>query len=138
MTYLDVLCIYGILRAGYIPQLFSLRLPNPEVIYELIQKGHAKALVYDRSLAANISLCPVPVHDAVPSSLADLDSVALPGLLSSRQEEDIAMIFHPSGSTSGSPKLVRCNWKWVDAIVRKASFTSKPKTPGKLDVTVWL
>ena len=24
MTYLNVLCIYGILRAGYIPQLFSL------------------------------------------------------------------------------------------------------------------
>lgn len=138
MTYLDVLCIYGILRAGYIPQLFSLRLPNPEVIYELIHKGDAKALIYDRSLAANISSCPVPVHDAVPSSLADLDSVPLPELTSRRHDEDIAIIFHTSGSTSGSPKLVRCNWKWVDAVVRKAHFASKPKTPGKLDVTVWL
>ncbi|OBZ80035.1 hypothetical protein A0H81_00897 [Grifola frondosa] len=33
MTYLDVLHIYGVARAGYIPQLSLLRLPNPDAFH---------------------------------------------------------------------------------------------------------
>ena len=39
MSYVDILYIYAIARAGYIPQLFSLRLPNPDVVYELLEKA---------------------------------------------------------------------------------------------------
>ncbi|KAF8991326.1 hypothetical protein BDQ17DRAFT_1370992, partial [Cyathus striatus] len=45
-AYTDVLHIYGISHAGYVPQLFNLHLPNPEVVYELLQRAGAKALIY--------------------------------------------------------------------------------------------
>ena len=54
MSYVDVLYIYAIARAGYIPQLFSLRLPNPEVIYELLTKADGKAIIYEPELADTV------------------------------------------------------------------------------------
>ena len=137
MTYRDVLTIYGVLRAAYVPELFSLRLPNPDMVYELMHKADARALIYDQSLDADVSQCPVPLHASVPDSLADVEqdeSLALP----TGQDEDKVMIFHTSGSTSGSPKLVRCSYRWFDCIIRKAWFATKPHSSPRQDVTVWM
>jgi long-subunit acyl-CoA synthetase (AMP-forming) len=137
MTYHDVLTIYGMMRAGFIPQLFSLRLPNADIICELMSKANAKALVYDETLEADVSRCPVPVHKSIPESLVETAENTLPELFQA-QEEDIMVIFHTSGSTSGSPKLVRCSYRWFDCIIHKANVTTRPQEPGRQDVTVWM
>ncbi|KAI0684041.1 acetyl-CoA synthetase-like protein [Cytidiella melzeri] len=137
MTYHDVLSIYGIMRAGYIPELFSLRLPNPEIVYELMHKADAKALIYDQSLAADVSQCPIPLHGAVPKSFTDVKEDPLPAFPDG-QDEDIVVIYHTSGSTSGSPKLVRCSYRWFNCIIHKAKLISSPRTPGRQDVTAWM
>ena len=62
MTYVDILYIYAIARAGYIPQLFSLRLPNPDVIYELLERAEGKAMVYEPELENMLAGCPVPAY----------------------------------------------------------------------------
>jgi hypothetical protein len=47
--------------ARYIPQLFSLRLPSAEVIFELLQKAGAKVLIYDAACEADLKGSPVPL-----------------------------------------------------------------------------
>ncbi|KAJ3570247.1 hypothetical protein NP233_g4524 [Leucocoprinus birnbaumii] len=136
-TYLDVLHIYGLSRAGYIPQLFSLRLPNPEVVYELLKRADAKALIYEAAFSALCSDCPVPAHLAVENDLVPESSSPLPPLLPVT-EQDIAFIFHTSGSTSGSPKLVPCNYRWIMTALKKSWQVSKPQNQSRQDVTVWM
>ncbi|GLB36255.1 putative amp- ligase [Lyophyllum shimeji] len=135
-TYADVLHIYGISRAGYVPQLFSLRLPNPAVIYELLLRAHAKALIHDSTFASTLADCPVPTHLVISPEMTDLGG-ALPAL-AEMVEDDIAFIFHTSGSTSGSPKLVPCSYRWLDSAVHKSYQTSKPRSPQRQDITVWM
>ncbi|KAF9460787.1 hypothetical protein BDZ94DRAFT_1265122 [Collybia nuda] len=134
-TYTDALHVYGISRAGYIPQLFSLRLPNPEIIYELLDQANAKALIYDSTVFANLDGCSLPTYQAsfpeesnANGSLAD---IAL-------GENDLAFIFHTSGSTSGSPKLVPCSYGWLNGVVLKSGKVSHPGASGRQDVTVWM
>jgi acyl-CoA synthetase (AMP-forming)/AMP-acid ligase II len=139
-SYADVLHIYGISRAGYIPQLISIRLPNPEVIYELLIKANAQALVYAQTFEAILQDSPVPVYPAVfGASASDTSSIPLPSL-SAMQGGEIAFVFHTSGSTSGSPKLVPCSYRWLDSIVDKSYKVSVPCNPNspRQDVTVMM
>jgi acyl-coenzyme A synthetase/AMP-(fatty) acid ligase len=136
-TYIDVLHIYGLSRAGYIPQLFSLRLPNPVVVYELLARANAKALVYEAAFATTCADCPVPAHLAVGSdSVTDSQNPLSP--LRPVAEQDVAFIFHTSGSTSGSPKLIPCNYRWITAALTKSRQISAPRNKNHQDVTVWM
>ncbi|KAG6836261.1 hypothetical protein H0H93_009662 [Arthromyces matolae] len=137
-TYTDALHIYGISRAGYIPQLFSLRLPNPVVVYELLRKANAQALVHEQSYAAILGDCSLPRHPSLPvkASDSDISSEPLPPV-STPSPDDFAFIFHTSGSTSGSPKLVPCTYSWLDGAIHKSKQICTPSTPGHQDVTVW-
>ena len=134
-TYPDVLHIYGISRAGYIPQLFSLRLPNPIVIYELLRKANAHAIIYDPSFESMLNDCPVPSYRAFQSERIECVQESLPNVWDIH-EDDIAFYFHTSGSTSGSPKLVPMSFRWLDSMVVKSHHISMPQNPGRQDVTV--
>jgi len=134
-TYPDVLHIYGISRAGYIPQLFSLRLPNPIVIYELLRKANAQAIIYDPSFESILNDCPVPSYRAFQSERIELVQESLPSVWDIH-EDDIAFYFHTSGSTSGSPKLVPMSYRWLDSVVVKSRHISMPQNPDRQDVTV--
>ncbi|KAI0676318.1 acetyl-CoA synthetase-like protein [Trametes maxima] len=136
MSYIDILYIYGIARAGYIPQLFSLRLPNPDVIYELLERANAKAIVYEPSLGDVLSNCPFPSYSADDLRDVDVGSAILPPLVEPAALEDIAMIFHTSGSTSGRPKLLPCDYKWLDNLVSKSATVSRPLRKTGQDVSV--
>ena len=137
-SYTDVCHIYGMARAGYIPQLCSLRLPNPDVIFELLQKAHAKALVYEASFSPDLSNASLPVFVAVDAHSVDLSQTPVPLLPEIRNSQDTAMIFHTSGSTSGCPKLIPCSYSWLDAMVDKSGIVSAPIRPGQQDVNVWM
>lgn len=134
-AYTDVLHIYGLSRAGYIPQLFSLRLPNPVVIYELLQGANAKALIYDATFESVLNDCPVPAHSAVYDSSGSSTEEPLPAISTVSGDETV-FIFHTSGSTSGRPKLVPCSYAWLDTVVRKSEQICKPQNPNRQDVTV--
>ncbi|THH20855.1 hypothetical protein EW146_g586 [Bondarzewia mesenterica] len=138
MTYIDVLQIYGLSRAGYIPQLFSMRLPNPIVIFELLKKADAKGLIFDSSFKSVLDGCPVHAHHAIDMREADPRDEPLPVLPTAVSGNEIVFIFHTSGSTSGSPKLVPCNRTWLNTAVMKARQVAQPKVDGARDVTVWM
>jgi len=134
-TYADVLHIYGISRAGYIPQLFSIRLPNPTVIYELLHKADARAIIYDPSFESILNDCPIPSYCAFQSEQIEFVQENLPSIWDIH-EDDIAFYFHTSGSTSGSPKLVPMSYRWLNSVVVKSGYISAPQNPGRQDVTV--
>ncbi|KAF8622881.1 hypothetical protein AX15_006646 [Amanita polypyramis BW_CC] len=136
-TYNDVLHIYGITRAGYIPQLFSLRLANHLVIYSLLQKTDAKALIYDPCFAANVVDSLMPTYLAIALDSIDVTGSILP-TLPSVTDDDVAFVFHTSGSTSGSPKLVPCTYRWLESAIYKSTQISKPFNTRQQDVTVWM
>ena len=133
--YTDVLHIYGISRAGYIPQLFSLRLPNPAVVHELLQRAGAQALIYDASFESILNNFPLPTYRALASERIEPTPISLPSI-SDSQEDDIAFIFHTSGSTSGSPKLVPMTYRWLNTTVLKSHHVSKPRDLHRQDVAV--
>jgi hypothetical protein len=135
MTYIDVLQIYGVYRADYIPQLFSLRLPSPEVIFELLKKANAKALIYDSSYEALVKDSPAPAHLAVNAK----DISAIPEYLPDMKVpsiDDTAFVFHTSGSTSGSPKLVPWTFAWLGAHLEK--YTALGLSQGHDIVGSWI
>ena len=135
-AYTDVLHIYGMTKASYIPQTFSLRLPNPTVIFELLQKTGARALICEPSFSVDLSGCPVPNSSAVQVRDQDVPDVVLPPLRVDYSASDLVFIFHTSGSTSGSPKLVPCNRRWVDSIVGKSKQLAQVRSTRGQDVTV--
>lgn len=138
MTYVDVLHIYSIVRAGYIPQLFSLRLPNPDVIFELLQNSDGKALIYDSSFGTVPPQGSVRSWVAVDARAERVSSIALPPVEEARRGDETLMIFHTSGSTSGRPKLVPCSYAWWHFQMSKARWATTPHNPARKDVTTWM
>lgn len=138
LTYSDVLHIYGISRAGFVPQLFSLRLPNPDVVFELLQRANAKALIYETSFSTALGDSPVPTHAAINLTSVDASSEPLPAMPTASHRDQTVFILHTSGSTSGSPKLVPCSASWVDGMVHKSYQVSRPANPDKQDVCTWM
>ncbi|KAF4973434.1 hypothetical protein FSARC_259 [Fusarium sarcochroum] len=119
ISYQDLLQIWGILRAGYVPQLFSLRLTDPSVIYELLIKGEASALICDSAFAPILQNCPVPTFHA--QDISTFDNPRAPEI-PQRADLDpngVWMVYHTSGSTSGAPKLVSLTTRWLDCLIRK-------------------
>lgn len=139
MAYTDVVHVYAVARAGYIPQLFSLRLPNPDVIYELMEKADAKALIFDTSSNCSFAGASVPTYPAISHDETPLvrDS-KLPSITENLSGDDIFCIFHTSGSTSGTPKIIPCSYAWLDNIITKADFLCRRRNPARQDVTTWV
>lgn len=138
MAYQDVLHIYGLSRAGYVPQLFSIRLPNPDVVLELLTKAGAKALIFDSQFQSLTVSFPLPVHLAIEKRDMTSFKHDLPLMRPTSNPNKPVFVFHTSGSTSGSPKLVPCNARWLDAILEKAKVTTTPIHPLRQDVSVWM
>ncbi|KAF4344222.1 hypothetical protein FBEOM_1816 [Fusarium beomiforme] len=117
-AYSDAVHIWGLNWAGYIPQLISLRMTDPTVIYELLEKSKAAAIVHEPGFNDILRDSPLPTFpaDGVPSEedVAQLPTV-IPWHPSSAEDE--IFIYHTSGSISGIPKLVPATARWVDYII---------------------
>ncbi|KAF4951701.1 hypothetical protein FSARC_12852 [Fusarium sarcochroum] len=121
-AYLDIIHTWGLARAGYIPQLISLRMTDPTVLYQLLNQTEAVALVYEPSFEASLAKSPLPIYSK-PNVLAETEKfkeLPLPPLWESSNAEDVMMIYHTSGSTSGTPKLVPITSKWLDHTIYTA------------------
>ena len=123
-------------RAGYIPQMLSSLLTNPILIFELLQKADAHALVWEPSFDVDLSRCSVPTHSAVQISERDVTNVVLPPLPVNHSASDVVLILHTSGSSSGSPKLVPYNRRFLDTTITKENQLARVLSTQGQDVTV--
>lgn len=136
-SYSDVLQIYGLSRAGYIPQLFSLRLPSAEVVCELLHRAEAQALIFDPSYQHLVSVCTLPIYPALNVTDSRRSIYEAPVTLR-HDPKDFVFIFHTSGSTSGSPKLVPCDYQWLESTVKKSRVMLEPTSRQRQDVIAWM
>ncbi|KAH7220086.1 hypothetical protein BKA60DRAFT_608762 [Fusarium oxysporum] len=126
-SYEDLLHIWGIFRAAYTAQLILLRMTDPSVAHELLTAAGAAALVHDPCLAS-----------VLQDSTSKLTPVGpLPKMMDGDQ---ILMIYHTSGSTSGAPKLVPITARWMECLIKKFSSLSEflplPRTMVKVAITM--
>ncbi|KAI5814903.1 acetyl-CoA synthetase-like protein [Pyronema omphalodes] len=150
--YSDYVHIFGISMAGYIPQLFSIRLPNPKTIRLLLEKSGAKAVIMDKSFEGILdghiapSICELEEYIAHQSNSNDENSESLESISSSPQNcqdsnseisanstiQDFAqetgrgIIHHTSGSTSGIPKIITSTPQKLHGMVLKSYFSTSP------------
>ncbi|KAG7090015.1 hypothetical protein E1B28_011636 [Marasmius oreades] len=127
--YLDAVHVFSIQRAGYVPHTFS-RLPGIEVIKDLLKESHTKALVRSSQFKDILaSVQDIPVYDPSTSlASGDVESTPkLPPLGRPTNPNDLSIIAHTSGSTSGRPKLVRATHRWINGVIQKAHI---PRPPG--------
>ncbi|KAL0576083.1 hypothetical protein V5O48_005882 [Marasmius crinis-equi] len=121
--YLDVVHLYSISRAGYVPHIFS-RLPDIEIVKDLLRESDTKALI--RSSQFKEILEPakdigIPIYDVATLQVAREGDGEPLAFRESDNPDDVFIIAHTSGSTSGRPKLVRCTRRWMDAAVHKGN-----------------
>ncbi|KAF8517017.1 acetyl-CoA synthetase-like protein [Hysterangium stoloniferum] len=121
ISYSDVVAIFSISRAGYVPQLIRLMLESPVLVSEMLVETNAAALINDSSRDISPTQFPVPVHCAVDvKCLLDVPNAdILPPLINFRHADDTMMFHYTSGSTSGRPKIVPYSHRWVHGLVRK-------------------
>ncbi|KAL3965641.1 hypothetical protein ACCO45_002645 [Purpureocillium lilacinum] len=126
-SYLDLIHLWGISRAGYVPQPISLRMADPKILLDLFARSEAVGLVVDPSCASSIANSGLITFVASDIFQLDTDNLPLPEWCPPSGPDDIIMLFHTSGSTSGKPKLVPATAGWLDASVKKAmDFLTKP------------
>lgn len=138
-TYVDAVLIYGISRAGFVPQLISIRLPNSAIVSELLIRSKAAALIYHDAFSSNQFSCSISqCATANANSIFPDESDELLPPLQMQSHDDVAMIFHTSGSTSGSPSLIKCTAGWLNSIANKAAVVASPTPSSYTDTTVWM
>jgi long-subunit acyl-CoA synthetase (AMP-forming) len=99
---------------------------SPVVVYELLQKSGAQLLICDPSFTSVLELSPVPVTTST-SDIFDSSKVMataqIEPIWTAETDEDVVVIYHTSGSTSGSPKLVAAMAGWFDFLIEKSEST---------------
>lgn len=129
LSYSDALQIWGISRAGFIPQMISIRMTSPVVVYELLHKSGAKALVFDSAFTSILDNSPLPTLPAIDTLHSKANNQQLKPMWAASTAEDVVMIFHTSGSTSESPKMVPLTAKWFDFLIAKSKFFGSGNHP---------
>ena len=100
---------------------------SPEVVYELLDRAGAVALIHEPSFGDRLENSPLPSLPAGDSFVVQSQSLTLPKLWTASNSEDVTMILHTSGSSSGIPKLVPYTAKYLDFAIQKLkSFQSWP------------
>jgi acyl-CoA synthetase (AMP-forming)/AMP-acid ligase II len=147
MTYQDVLHVFGVSRAGYIPQLLHFhRSSSKSLIVELLRRSNSLALICDvshaqlnRDASSPFGSLPIPVYASsdlrqvgVPASHCRLpkieDLVADPN--------GVAFVLHTAGTTMGIPALVPYTHRIVDSIMRRAQLIVAPTSSRRQDTYV--
>ncbi|KAL0576084.1 hypothetical protein V5O48_005883 [Marasmius crinis-equi] len=124
--YLDVVHLYSISRAGYVPHIIG-RLPGIEIVKDLLRECDTKALIRSgqfKDTLKSVEDMGMPVYDASSSlqvTREEKDGEA-PTLRESDNPDDVLLIAHTSGST-GRPKIVRFTRRWVDGTICKGNHS---------------
>jgi acyl-CoA synthetase (AMP-forming)/AMP-acid ligase II len=128
MDYNDATLIFGLSRAGYIPQLVSFSLPTAEGVYDVAQSAESKFIIYDSSQKEVVNAVPSPI----PTQCRDIkehqehlrktspSDEGLPLLHEMATDpEAVVFIVLTSGSTYGPAKQVPWTHQWVENNIAK-------------------
>jgi len=146
MTYQDALHLFGISRAGYIPQLLHFhRNSSKSLIVELLRRSNSLALICDvshaqrnRDVSSPFASLPIPVYAS-----SDLRQAGVPSQSRLPRIEDlvadpngVAFVLHTAGTTLGTPKLVPYTHRTIDSIMKRAQVIAAPTSSRRQDTYV--
>ncbi|KAI0821841.1 acetyl-CoA synthetase-like protein [Trametes gibbosa] len=111
----DLAHVYSVAAAGFVPEVFGLPF-TAHFVQDLLDIHKARALIYADTFEALLAHVEwqqttlrlprpnvLPMTGASPNAPADVN------------EDDVAMIFHTSGTTGGRPKAIPQTHKWLIA-----------------------
>ncbi|KAJ7717991.1 putative amp-CoA ligase [Mycena metata] len=117
--YEDLINILGVSAASFIPQLFSVTYSNAGMVQDLLSASGAKALVLDTAFSSFSEGSALPTLPSPVFSDFEVGTLTLSDLvLAYIEQNDTAVIFHSSGTTSGSPKLIRTTHGWISTYMK--------------------
>lgn len=113
--YSDFVHIYAISAAGFVPQVFSSRYlaQGIAVIGDLLKACNGKALLVDAEYIDHTAGFSLPTRIIPDLSSSESKFPADIPTLPEVQNDDIAMIFHTSGTTGGKPKPIPETHRWI-------------------------
>ncbi|KAK7691822.1 hypothetical protein QCA50_005226 [Cerrena zonata] len=124
-AYYEVIHLYALIKAGYIPQCISSRLPDVNTVYKLASRSGAKALLYLPSVAIPED-CPIVTHEVHNLSPDDVTIISTDQTETVQTSlDDVIVIYHTSGSTGDLPKLVRMTERWAMTTAKNYAEASK-------------
>ncbi|KAF9263037.1 acetyl-CoA synthetase-like protein [Marasmius fiardii PR-910] len=146
--YTDFLYIFGLLRAGFIVHCicFGSFSGSADVLPGIFKKVDTKAFIFEQGwfdptfLQAQESTRHIKFHSSrnvrEPPGLYEdgtygYEDQELPPIptLDDIDPEQITMIYHTSGTTSGTPKVVPYSYRRLGALILKAKFLVVPSSP---------
>ncbi|KAI0351489.1 acetyl-CoA synthetase-like protein [Trametes cingulata] len=111
----DLAHIYSVAAAGFVPEVFG-SVFTATFVQDLLDTHAARVLIYDDAFAALLPQVKWQQTMIRLPSLGDLPKTgAHPSAPPEVGEDDVAMIFHTSGTTAGRPKPVPQTHKWLVA-----------------------
>ncbi|KAJ7595197.1 hypothetical protein C8J56DRAFT_774849 [Mycena floridula] len=137
--YTDLVHNLAISAAGYIPQMFSVYWSHSQLVFNMLSTSGAKALVWDSTVVDDIGNCPRPTIDIASIDIEGRETRGkrlYNGNISFEAvKDDVVLMLHTSGSTSGLPKIIPWTNRWISSIFLKYQFLD-PSTSQTPDVTV--
>jgi acyl-CoA synthetase (AMP-forming)/AMP-acid ligase II len=142
MTYQDVLHVFGISRAGYVPLLLHFhRVPSRGLLTEILQHEKCPALICEVSHVQlhRDSLPRIPVYEN-----SDLRRVGVPSQSRLPKIEElvanpnaVAFVLHTAGTSTGTPKLVPYTYRTIDSIMKtRAQVIAAPASRRRQDTYI--
>ncbi|KAK7229834.1 hypothetical protein V2G26_002004 [Clonostachys chloroleuca] len=118
-NYVDIVHIWAVARAGFVPLLISIRIQHLGALDLLLKGGEAKGLLYNTAVAKpELDVVSIPAVD-IKTLDAAVGEKSLPEVWFPSNEDEIVMKYHSSGSSSGMPKVIPMTARWVDFLLDK-------------------
>ncbi|GJJ14464.1 hypothetical protein Clacol_008728 [Clathrus columnatus] len=125
MLYRDFVHLFGLINAGFVPQVLNLTIRSVEIAIEYFKRSNIAHILHAPTAPVDSLKNDFHVHELIDigriSPNHDNEDLYF-NSLSSKEEngDDMVLIFHTSGSTSGKPKPVPHTRKWLDGHSRKS------------------
>ncbi|KAJ7775662.1 hypothetical protein DFH07DRAFT_952053 [Mycena maculata] len=110
LTYSEIVHLYALFWAGYIPDMVSTSLTDPTVILELLNESDARAFLHVPGFSLPEG-CGIPTYTPLTDFKNLQEDSNFPTARAYNQNE-VAFIYYTSGSTASKPKTVPCTNKW--------------------------
>ncbi|KAL4247914.1 hypothetical protein ABKN59_006785 [Abortiporus biennis] len=138
VRYVDVLHVYGLSRAGYIPQLIAGNFQDVRTATKLVLASGAGAILLDSDLEfpSSFPIRTYRMREVIATTR--LEAITLEPWSSPRSPDDTAIVYNTAGTSTGSPRLVRCSYRWLDVAIGKAAHIMQPRSTIQQDVAVWM
>ncbi|GJJ14477.1 hypothetical protein Clacol_008741 [Clathrus columnatus] len=120
MLYRDLVHLFGLMNAGFVPQILTLKIRSAEVAVEYFKRSNISHIIHAPTAPTDQLRNHFQIHETV--DIKPSDSVVADVHVPSLQEktgDDTVVILHSSGSTSGKPKLIPYTRNWIHGHAQK-------------------